>query len=101
MKNLKRLRVSPLALLLPHWEQSDSSSELGNGEVRNDELWQWASGERPLDDADDDSRRFQTASLPPWLEIRSLTMNIGRGAVPIGEFDQWWDGKARDTRGDS
>ena len=93
------LRVSPLALLLPHGEQSDSSSELGNGEVRNDELWQWAIGERPLDDHD--SRRFQAASLPPWLEIRSLTSNIGRGAVPIREFDQWWDGTARDPSGDS
>lgn len=93
------LRVSPLALLLPHGKQEDTSSELGNGEVRNDELWQWAIGERPLDD--DDTRRFQAASLPPWLEVRSLTMSIGRGAVPIGEIDEWWDSKARDARGDS
>ncbi|WP_157371023.1 hypothetical protein [Arthrobacter sp. Leaf141] len=93
------LRASPLALLLPHGNQGDASSEFGNGEVRNDELWQWAIGERPLDD--DDTRRFQAASLPAWLEVRSLTMSIGRGAVPIGEFDQWWNTKTGDSRGDS
>lgn len=83
------LNVSPLALLLPHSGQSESS-DFGGDSVRNDQLWQWAIGERPLGGGD--MRRFQADSLPPWLKVRSLTATIGRDPVPVKEFDDWWDG---------
>ncbi|WP_202615924.1 helix-turn-helix domain-containing protein [Arthrobacter sp. H-02-3] len=83
------LNVSPLALLLPHGGQSETS-EIGGDKVRNDELWQWAIGERPLTGGD--PRRFQGDSLPPWLEVRSLTATVGRDPIPVKDFSAFWDG---------
>ncbi|WP_202129048.1 helix-turn-helix domain-containing protein [Pseudarthrobacter sp. ATCC 49987] len=81
------LGVSPLALLLPHGGQSDTR-EFADKSVRNDQLWQWAIGERPLDGGD--QRRFQADSLPPWLHVQSLTATVGRDPIPAEEFDAWW-----------
>lgn len=83
------LNMSPLALLLPHGGQSDIS-DFGGDSVRNDELWQWAIGERPFGGGD--PRRFQADSLPPWLEVRSQTATVGRDPIPVNEFNKWWDG---------
>jgi hypothetical protein len=91
------LGVTPLALLLPHGNQRDAA-EVGNKSVRHDEIWQWAMGDRPLEDVD--RRRFQADSLPSWLEVRTITAVIGRGAIPVGEFDKFWDEEGR-ARGDS
>lgn len=83
------LRVSPLALLLPQGGQSHTS-DFGGKTIRNDQLWQWAIGERPL--AGGDPRRFQADSLPLWFEVRSLTATIGRDPIPVKDFNEWWDG---------
>lgn len=91
------LRVSPLTLMLPHGEQSEPT-EVANMTVRQDELWQWAIGDRPLGDVD--RRRFQADSLPSWLEVQTLTATVGRGAIPIKEFDEFW-AKKGEERGDS
>lgn len=64
------LGVSPLTLLLPHGDASDTS-DLGGKELQNVQLWRWAIGERPLDGKE--PRRFQADSLPSWLEVRSWT----------------------------
>jgi transcriptional regulator with XRE-family HTH domain len=82
------LRVSPLALLLPHGGQSETSDFVA-GSVRNDQLWQWAIGEVPLGGGD--QRRFQADSLPPWLHVQSLTATLGRDPIPASELDAWWN----------
>ena len=75
------LGVSPLTLLLPRGDQSDTN-DFGGEAIRSDVLWQWAIGERPLDGGD--PRRFQADSLPQWLDVQSLTDEerarvLGRG----------------------
>lgn len=79
------LGVSPLTLLLPQGEESDTTDFAG-APVRNDHLWQWALGSKALDGKD--WRRFQADSLPSWLEVeswtqgeasRTLRRGLGRG----------------------
>lgn len=86
------LGVSPLALMLPYGEQS-APAELANTTVRHDELWQWAIGDRPLQGLD--GRRLQSDSLPPWLQVKTLTSAVGRGGMPVSDIGRWWDEKAK------
>ena len=83
------LGVSPLALLLPQGEQTDTS-DVGGREVRNDALWQWSIGHVPLDGSN--PRQFQANSLPPWLRVQTMTETVGRDPIPAGEFNDWWEG---------
>lgn len=85
------LGVSPLALMLPQGEQTDTS-HVGGREVRNDALWQWSVGHVPLDGSN--TRQFQANSLPPWLRVQTMTETIGRAPIPAKDFQDWWEGSA-------
>lgn len=82
------LGVSPLALLLPQGDQTDAS-QVGNREIRNDDLWQWAIGHVPLDRSN--VRQFQANSLPEWLRVQSITETVGRDPIPAKDFGDWWN----------
>jgi transcriptional regulator with XRE-family HTH domain len=64
------LHVSPLTLLLPQGQESDTSV-FGDKPIRNDHLWRWAIGDRSMDGSE--TRRFQADSLPSWLDVRGWT----------------------------